>query len=106
MSGTGAFYLEHYWAFDETGPCWLDLTVIRNALNEILPNGHGVWKGYGFDIKSLCYRMPVWKDGDSNADPTGGSVAVKLAIKQHQLVVTYRQFKPSEPTESADHCEP
>ncbi|MBI5083027.1 MAG: hypothetical protein HZB13_00290, partial [Acidobacteria bacterium] len=78
MSGTGANYVEAYWVFDDGGPVLLDQSVILSALKEVLPKGLGVWKGYGLDMKNLCFRMPVWRDGDANCCPSGGSVALQI----------------------------
>lgn len=92
VDGTGNYYLEHYWSFDAAGPVELDLNVIRQHTKTLLPPGHSIWKGYGLDMKNLCYAMPVWKDTDANCCGTGGEVALKLAIVNHRLKVVDSKY--------------
>lgn len=105
--GTGAYYLETYWAFDEDGPIQLNTGIIQQELAKLLPPDHGVWKGYGLNLKALCYRMPIWKKGDANASPTGGAVALKLTIENHLLTIVSKKFDPNGPVEPRNaSCEP
>jgi hypothetical protein len=94
VPGTGNFYNEAYWTFDNDGPIALDLDVIEEAVGTVVPDGMGVWKGGGFDVASLSYEAGVWKEGDANCCPSGGRVRVKLALKNHKLVVVSKHFEP------------
>lgn len=94
--GTGNFYVEYYFLFDPKTrlPKPLDLQPIEAKLAEILPAGHAVWKGGGFDIASLTYTHFVWQEGDGNCCPSGGSVSMKLAIRDLALVVVDAVYSP------------
>ncbi len=94
--GTGNFYIEYYFLFDEDTrlPVPLNLDVINQRLATLLPEGRAVWKGGGFDIESLTYSSPVWQEGDGNCCPSAGRVTMQLNIEENELVVTDAQYDP------------
>ena len=94
IPGTGNYYYEDYWWFGPDGPVRVNIEAIGEALKSALPPGHGVWKGGGLDIENLRYRSPVWKDGDANCCPTGGSVELTLALDKGKLTVTKVRYDP------------
>lgn len=98
IRGTGNFYIEYYFLFDPESrlPTPLDFQPIETTLAEILPKDHAVWKGGGFDIETLTYKSSVWKKGDGNCCPTGGSVSMKLTIRDLSLVVVDAEHTPNE----------
>jgi hypothetical protein len=97
VPGTGHFYMEHYFVQDpRTGlPVDLDMSSIETTLKEILPQGHGVWKGGGLDIESLTFKHFVWKEGDGNSRPTGGRVEIKFKIEGAKLVPVDSRYEPA-----------
>ena len=95
---------QEYWVFDSQGPNLLNLEVITQALKEVLPAGVEVRNFYGLEMNSLCYESPVWKDNECNACASGGTVALKLALQEHQLVVVRKSYNPAATYDpSADH---
>ena len=52
-----------------------------------LPRGFGVWKGIVPDLSHMKASSAVWRDGDVNCCPTGGSVCVELAYRGDALVI-------------------
>jgi|GEM_PF-3496324 len=95
MSGTGNFYDDAYWTWDDTdkAPRRLNYTrAVGVAIGEVLPPHHGVWKGGRFSIDSLRYRSYTWRDGDGNCCPTGGSVRADFEIDGGKLVVRRATF--------------
>jgi len=94
IPGTGALYYEEYWWFDNAGPIRLDTAPIHVAAKSILPKGGGIWKGYGLNMRSLDYRMPVWMEGDTNAEPTGGKIDIKFKIVKGSIIVTEKHYTP------------
>lgn len=86
---------QQYWTFDDQGPILLDLHVIDRALATMLPKGDESRGDYGLDIRALCYQNPVWKRDECDSCASGGTVAIKLAIKQHQLAVVRQQYDPA-----------
>jgi len=98
VSGTGGFYLEDYFLFDDGSEVPVNLRfteVISAELKKILPPGRAVWKGGGFDIESLHYTQGVWKEGDPNCCPSAGKVDIQFAIKDNEAVVVNRTYDPA-----------
>lgn len=97
MDGTGHFYYEYYFLFDETDSVPITLpvgSVIGAELKRILPEGRGVWKGGGFDIDSLHYTSGVWAEGDPNCCPSAGKVNIQLALVGRTVVVMNSAYDP------------
>jgi hypothetical protein len=86
---------QEYWTFDAEGPIRLDLHVIDKALATILPPGHETRGDYGLNLQALCYQNPVWKREECDACASGGTVALKLGLQDHQLVVVRKQYDPA-----------
>ena len=95
IPGTGAYEYEDYFWLSSAGAERIDISPIGKAVQEILPGGYGVWKGGGLDMRTLQYRMPVWKTGDANCCPTGGTVEVKFKLEGSRISVTGRRFDPA-----------
>lgn len=85
-----------YWTFDKDGPLWLDVdSKVEEALKEFRPKEFIIMGGGGFNIRTLTYGMPLWKPNDPHCCPTGGSIEIKFALKDHQLVVVSHSHKPN-----------
>jgi hypothetical protein len=101
----GREYNEAYWAFDADGPTLLDLGAIQTTLKDLLPPGDEVRGDYGLNMGGLCYHSIVWKNSECNACASGGTVALKLGLERHRLVVVRKRFDPDIKTD-ADACTP
>jgi hypothetical protein len=53
ISGNGNYYNEAYWTFDTDGPIPLNLSIIQDTVEKILPKGARVYRGFGFEIADL-----------------------------------------------------
>lgn len=95
-AGSGAFYDEAYWALDADGLKRIETEpLIAKALDELLPEGRGVWKGYGLNLQRMCYSMPVWnEETDPNCCPTGGWVLLKFELLGDELVLSSMEYDP------------
>jgi hypothetical protein len=83
-----------YWTFDKDGPLWLDVdSKVEEALKEFRPKEFIIMGGGGFDVRTLTYGMPLWKPKDPHCCPTGGSIEIKFALKDHQLTVVSHSYK-------------
>lgn len=91
VPGVGAYFLEGYWTFDEHGPIPLDLGIIRETVNKILPSNVRVYRGRGFNIETLSYDMGLMQDTD-NGSLRQGFVHLAFALKEHQLSVIDSKF--------------
>jgi hypothetical protein len=100
IPGTGNNYYEDYFQFSPSGSARIDTEVVTKAVRSVLPTGYGVWKGGGLNMADLRYHMPVWKDGDANCCPTGGSVDVRFHLDGNRIIVNSKLFDPS--TERVD----
>jgi hypothetical protein len=92
IPGTGNYSYEDYFWFSSAGPVRIDTGAINKAVQSVLPTGSAIWKGGGFDMKSLSYHSSVWKEGDANCCPSGGSVDVKFRLEGGGLIVTGTHF--------------
>lgn len=94
--GSGGYQVEYYFQFDPESrrPVALSLTSIDEKLKEILPKGAAAWSPGGFDIVSLSFASPVWRESDATGSPTGGRVTMKLEIRDKALVVTEAKYEP------------
>lgn len=97
VPGTGCFYIEHYFLQDPQShlPVPLDDRAITDTLREILPKGYGVWKGGGFNIETLEFKHAVWKRGDGNCGPTGGSAKIRFKIRGTALMTIEKHYDPT-----------
>jgi len=83
-----------YWTFDKDGPLRLDIdSKVEEALKEFRPKDLIIMGGGGFNIRTLTYGMPLWGPKDPHCCPTGGSLEIKFALKDHQLVVISHSYK-------------
>ncbi len=95
VTGTGAFLIEEYWAFDKNGPIPLDASAkISEITQKLLPQGRTILNGSAFNIETLSYSSPVWQAGDAHCCPSGGSVHLQFALKNHKLTATSQVFNP------------
>jgi hypothetical protein len=95
VPGTGDQYYEDYWWFDADHPVRIDTAPVNEALKSILPDGFGVWKGGGLDMKALRFRNTVWKPDDANCCPSGGTVEIQFRLDRGRVIVTGKHFDPS-----------
>jgi len=100
ISGTGGFTSEWYLILDRGVPRNVEYrTVLMAELKKLLPENYGVWKGGGFDLKTLTFSHGVWKDGDANCCPSGGSVEIVLGFEKGRFFVKSSHWeKPDETT--------
>ena len=97
MSGTGAFVDAAYFLIDSTAFRKLRTKPgFKQAFSEVLPEGHHIRKGGGFDIRTLTYRKHVWREEDANCCPSGGSVEIDFQLKDDQLVPIRSVYFPPE----------
>jgi hypothetical protein len=93
-SGNSGQRQDIYWTFDKEGPRDLDVDgVVQEALKQFRPNGFIILNQGGFDIRTLTYEEPLWKPRDPHCCPTGGSLEIKFALKDQQLVAVSHSVK-------------
>jgi hypothetical protein len=87
ISGTAAANDDKYFRWIDDRWRLLDTTSWTAALRDSLPEGQHVWKGLQIDIRSLSVESGVWRDGDANCCPTGGTVHVQLRLEGDALTI-------------------
>ncbi len=96
VTGKGAFLVEEYWTFDKDGPIPLFVSAkIKEIADKLLPQGRTIMNGSAFNIRTLRYSTPVWQAGDAHCCPSGGSVHIQFALKNHRLRVVNQGFEPN-----------
>jgi hypothetical protein len=96
-SGSGHFWIEDYFIFDEPQQKVVNLEVdqrIGEELRRLLPPNQGVWKGGGFDVRTLTFQHSIWQNEDANCCPTGGKVTLKFRIAAGRLELESSSLEP------------
>ncbi len=86
-TGTGNFNRERLFVWRDRAWHAVDATSWLATLQRRLPKGLGAWKGIYPDYKTMRAATPLWRDGDSNASPTGGRAAIRLALRGDRIVL-------------------
>ncbi len=94
IPGTGNYSYEDYFWFSPGGAARINVEEIGAAVQALLPKGYGVWKGGGLDMQAMKYRWGVWKEGDANCCPSGGTVEVEFRLEENRIVVTKSHYDP------------
>jgi len=66
----------------------------RDALDERLPPGLGVWQGVRFDYRELMAVTPLWAPDDGNCCPSGGWAILGFEIVGDRLVLDTVTLRP------------
>jgi hypothetical protein len=96
VSGVGNLFFEAYWTFDKDGPIPLDLGIIKQIVDKLLPPEMHIYRGLGFQIESLEYDMGTIQEWDGNCCSQRGRVHLKFVLKDHKLIIITQQFIPHE----------
>jgi hypothetical protein len=97
LTGNGGGYIDAAWTFDRgvPGSLFNDADdAIGRALKTVLPSGCTIDRGDPLDLENLTYKSELWKPSDSMAQPTCGSVVLKLGIQNHRIAVVSKQYTP------------
>lgn len=95
---SGAFVAAAYFVLSEDGVALLDVDqAIGQGLSGLEWPGHcRIRQGYGFDIRRLTFRRPIWCRWDANCCPSGGAVEVDFRLQDGNLVPTRSAYLPPE----------
>jgi hypothetical protein len=97
IAGTGNFYYEDYFVWDEALQIAVNLAVDAAIIDEtrrLLPSGREIRRGGGFDVDRLRYAAPVWQEGDPNCCPTAGRVEIQFELIGPALHVVTSRYDP------------
>jgi hypothetical protein len=88
VDGTGNYNESEYY-LRKAGP-WrkLDSESWQKDLVGRLPAGREMWKGLWPDLVNMRVETGLYRKGDGNCCPTGGTARVRLAIRDTQFVIT------------------
>jgi hypothetical protein len=96
VAGVGHYFFEAYWTFDKDGPMPLDLGIIKQTVDKLLPPNVHIYRGLGFQIETLEYDMGTLQDSDGPCCPQRGRVHLRFTLKNHKLILITQQFIPTE----------
>ena len=61
-----------------------------------IPSGLSVRKGIWPDIRTMTAEASLYREGDANCCPTGGTAFIKFTLKDNQFVVDSVEFRKNE----------
>lgn len=87
VDGTGNGNASEYyvWNADEWAP--IDSDGWLKDLQRRVPAGLELRKGIWPDLRTMRGETPLYRDGDANCCPTGGTVRITLAIRSRRFVI-------------------
>lgn len=91
-SGTGNFNHERLYIWRNGKWKEADTDSWLKTLEARVPKGLGVWKGVYPNYEKMTARTPLWRKGDSNACPNGGSADITLGWSGDRVVLTALRF--------------
>jgi hypothetical protein len=91
IAGVGNYFNEAYWTFDKDGPIPLNLSIVKETVDKLLPPHVQVYRGIGFGIETLSYDMGLIQDTD-NGSLRQGFVHLTFALKDRQLSIVDSKF--------------
>jgi hypothetical protein len=97
VAGTGNFYFEDYFVWDEALQIPVNLaadSAIAEETHRLLPSGREIRKGGGFDIERLRYAAAVWQESDPNCCPSAGRVDIQFELTGPSLHVVNSRYDP------------
>lgn len=96
---TWYYFAEKLFLFDDQSglPTELDVEgVIGTVIWEILPDRLRPTKAVNpFNLQTLTYQSPLYKDGDLKCCPTGGSMEIRLSLRGNALGPIYKKYDPT-----------
>ncbi len=87
LSGTGNISAESLFVFRDGVWREVDITTWIAQLAGRLPPGIGAWKGIYPDWRAMTAYTPLWREGDGNCCPRGGSATATLRLDRDRIVL-------------------
>lgn len=94
VSGTGAFSDDDAFFFRQDHWTRLDIQCWESDLQQHLPAGTSVDKGVNLNLDGLTAQAWLYREGDANCCPTGGSADVTLKRVGDRLAIESLQIDP------------
>lgn len=87
VDGTGAGNISEYYLWDEKSRQWQKLDA-NSWLKDIkIPPGLAINKGIWPDLKNMTAEAYLYRSGDANCCPTGGTAHIQLTIENSRFAV-------------------
>ena len=87
VSGTGNISAESLFVFRDGVWREVDIGSWAGQLAARLPKGLAAWKGVYPDWRAMTAQTPLWREGDGNCCPRGGSATMTLRLEQDRIVL-------------------
>ena len=87
VDGTGNYNESEYYVRGRGGWEPLDFETWQKDLVARVPAGREIWKGLWLNLKTMRVESGLYRKGDGNCCPTGGSIRARLAIRDKKFVI-------------------
>jgi hypothetical protein len=87
FDGTGVFNASEYYLYGADGWEKVDSASWLDDLLKRIPAGLEIWKGVWPDPQTLEAVAGLYRRGDSNCCPTGGTARIRLSIRSRRMVI-------------------
>ncbi len=87
VDGTGAGNASEYYVRTERRWEPIDATSWLADLGMRIPAGLQIWKGVWPDLEMMRAEAGLYRAGDANCCPTGGTARIQLALRARQFVI-------------------
>jgi uncharacterized protein YecT (DUF1311 family) len=94
LEGTGVFNAESLYQLRDSTWHEVDALSWLTTLAGRLPQDRAVWKGVYPDWTHMTAETNLWRPGDGNCCPSGGSAHVTLGLKDGRIVLTAVRLSP------------
>ncbi len=89
VDGTGVGNESEYYLLRDGAWHAIDARSWLKDLKTRIPSGLEVWKGVWPDLKTMTAEIGLYRRGDANCCPTGGTLHITLLLQADAFVVTF-----------------
>jgi hypothetical protein len=84
VDGTGAGNISEYYLWNEKTNGWdlIESEYWIKDLRQRLPDGLSIWKGIWPDLKTMSAKAGLYREGDANCCPSGGTAFMDLSVEE------------------------
>jgi hypothetical protein len=87
LDGTGHFNASEYFLWDAGKWQPIEAEGWLNNLSQQIPNGLEIWKGVWPDLRTMQAEAGLYRRGDANCCPTGGTAHIRFSIRSRRFVL-------------------
>lgn len=81
LYGTGSYREDRFFLRRDTSWIAIDSHSFVEEMMRQLPAGVEIWKGIAIDPATLSFETSLWRPGDANCCPSGGTASASLVLR-------------------------